>query len=178
MASMKRIGITLGVIALLVVVGVGIWYHYFRAAPRTPSPVTFPNGQTAQTNAPASTPSASATPAEFAADFYRWYIYGLSQDHDFTSSSAYTSTESSWLTPEFIAGQQAYMDAHEVSPVLLSQDYGSSWLTNIQASEISETDATAAVLISLGTGDQLKHLQVGLTKVNGGWRIATITKSP
>lgn len=150
---------------------------------RPPQPTPPPNStayvppNNSATVSPSSTSTASQTPDVFVEAFYTWYMQGMQTDVHFTSSTDFQSGIGQWLTPEFIADFQNRTDADEQDPVLLAQDFASSWPSNIQASLVAQSSTSSTVIVSLGTGIQLQKMSVTLLRTDAGWRIDSIAET-
>lgn len=167
----------------------GLVYLYFLTAPSITIPVPVPT-KTTSTNStfgqpaqnvplPKQISNQTSSPAQFAANFYTWYLQGLMSNQSFSNSNQFKSGITDWLTPDFITNWSTIIENTDMNPVLLAQDYANSWLTNINTSVVTQTATTTTVLVSLGTSSQIHNLTVDLMNIaDGTWRIASVTPAP
>lgn len=178
-------GKMLGVVALIA--GVAVAVLLFIAYRQGSSIPSIPSSVPAQTNTTQSTaptpviPSPTPTPpgasaADFTASFYSWYLQGLSSTHAFTNSNTFTSGIGNWLTPAFAAKWASIAADSGADPVLLSQDYGPSWSSNIKTAIVNQTATTATIHVSLGDSTDQQQLDVHLVASGGNWRIDSVTQ--
>lgn len=156
---------TIGLLVLLIVI-VGAGFAVFNHSAPVQSPVV-------TTKKPLVAPVQTISPSALVTNFYTWYLQGISSEPKFKTSSQYTSTISSWLTPEFSAkAQTATMD-----PFILSSTTKPTWLTSIQVGIMTQTIDKSTVRVTLGKALELESLDVQLTfsSTTKKWSIASIT---
>jgi hypothetical protein len=115
------------------------------------------------------------SPSHLVTSFYRWYLHRYMSDLHFKSSPGFGSSLATRLSPDFISNWQKILNTHDVDPVLLSQDYGNTWISNIKTSVAYESTTKGTVLVSLGTGSDIHNLRVHLVFMNNRWLISSVT---
>ena len=154
--------------AALLILILGILLFFFLAQSK-PAQVTTPYNPFADvSNNPAETPDA------YTSAFYTWYLQVLAKDQSYSSSPDFKTSIQKWLTPEFVANWNSIVENTDADPVLLSQDYQDSWLTNIRTAIVSQSATDSTVEISLGTGTDQQLLSVHLIRTDNQWRIASV----
>ena len=128
----------------------------------------------ATTAAPLATETATNTPDGLTHAFYKWYLYEFANGLNHSGDPAFVSSLRTWLTDGFVSQFAQMANDTDQDPVLLAQDWSRSWPAHIATTLRGQTATTAEVLVSLGTGDELKQLHVSLILTSSGWRIASI----
>jgi hypothetical protein len=178
--------ILLSLFGILIIIVCAVLY-VLTAPPEPPAPA--PPQATSTTATVTQTPSIpvvvpqvqnqTASPTEFTKNFYTWYLQGLVNDQRFSGSDEFRSSVSRWLTPEFIAAWDSIIEQTNANPILLAQDYASSWSTNITTSIGTETATTTTIIVTLGVPREERKLIADLVRTNeGAWRIARVTLVP
>lgn len=165
---MQRRYIVLAVVFVLLLVAIGIGFivqlkqkasvvPLTTAIPGSPSPVPFV--------APA---TVSKSPV---ATCYAWYIETLSSDAATTGDATYTSQLGTCFTESFMETWPGTREDAGVDPVLLSQDFLSSWATNISVEKVNAD----TVVVTLGTGEEAQELRVRFAVEGGVTRISSVS---
>lgn len=165
-------------ILVIVLIGVAIFFFFFsEKAPTNPSPTTSTTGfgQPAQNISPL---NQTKSPTEFTTNFYAWYVQNFTSDVKFGITKESKSAINEWLTSEFAKNWDTIIANTESDPVLLAQDYQSSWLGTVHATVVDQTATTSTILVSLGTAAELHQLTVHLIFSNNEWRIDSVTSAP
>jgi hypothetical protein len=123
------------------------------------------------------TPKPGQRPDAFALDFYTWYINGLVKNSGFRGSQEFVSSAPNLLTQDFIQKLDSLEQNTDQNPLILAQDYGSSWIENIHATTLSETTNQSLVTVTFGTGQDFRKITVDLVRSNAQdtWKIASVS---
>jgi hypothetical protein len=171
---MKRIIIVLIVVLVVLIGALATWMTLHKNAP-TPTVSSADFGDATSQN--------SDTISTFTGNCFKWYIQGYANRSTVVGTKNYEAATAqiaadagSCFTPEFISQWPTITSNTEGDPVLLSQDYESSWAANVTTSITQQSATDAAALVNLGSNPQwLKQLIVHLTYTANGWRISGVT---
>lgn len=158
--------ITIAVLGLLVII-VGIVLLF---GTKTPAPQT----QTTNTVTLPVAAQALQSPAEFATDFYTWYISNREKGPSFPTPNNLTSVLGPWLTPQFIANWQTIITNTDADPVLWAQDNPATWGHGITASIVSQSNSASSVRVLIGSGKTTHTFTLQLVKSGNSWRIDSV----
>jgi hypothetical protein len=143
--------------------------------------VVFSKPKQPQQNIPSTNPFADAqapteTLSDFTANCFKNYIQTYVASH----RSASTSTKlnqyaASCFTQDFINQWPSIISSTDGDPVLLAQDYDSSWATDVAVTIASQSSTDATTIVNLGTGTQTTQRITQLQMTPDGWRISAVS---
>jgi len=163
----------------LVIISIGLVLMLRSVSKRitpTPAPTTTTSQSgTAYINGiPVETRMEEQAPDAFVSVFYTWYVTHPPGAPGSTQYTQFMSVLKQALTPDFVAQYEIIAKQTGVNPLTLSEFYYASWPSNIRTSVLSTSGTTAHVSVSLGTGPQLKRLDVSVVRTDSGWRIVSV----
>lgn len=164
---MQRRYIVLAVVfvLLLIALGVGFLIQQKQKANVAPLTTALPGSPTVPFVAPS---TISKSPV---ATCYAWYIETLSTDAARAGGEIYTNQLGTCFTKSFMDTWQNTRENAGIDPVLLSQDFLSSWSTNIVVEKVNAD----TVVVTLGTGEETQELRVRFAVENGVTRISSVS---
>lgn len=172
---MKALQIGAVVLAIIAVAGIVFFILSRGSSPTSTTPAS--TNTSSLPSVPQNNTNIPQTPDAFAAAFYKWYVRGYSNTPHFTTSAPFTSSIGQWLTPDFVANFSSMEASVGLDPVLFSQDYATTWLSNISTIITAQNSTETDVLVSLGTGSDVQKLNVRIVPFNGSWRVAGVSKA-
>jgi hypothetical protein len=172
---MHKVLVWLGIAFFFLVIAALVLFAFLRPGASPGTQQTTGGGFT-QGTIVGTTGTTAAAPAQFTEQFYAWYLSHLAHDYSFATSPAFAQDLSVWATPAFVASYPELVKQDEIDPIIFSQDYLSSWLSNINATVRTQSDTAADVIVTLGVSADAKKLEVNLVKGADGWKVASIAK--
>ena len=160
------------VFVLVIVFLFGIFIFFFPSQnpqPTTPATNPFNNIVDPQPN--------NSSISTFVASCYKTYIQWYVSNNKSANPSQSIPDPSRCFTSDFINQWPGIITNTEGDPVLLAQDYGNSWMSNINAMVSNQSQTAASVTLSLGSGNELRQLLVQLQLTSNGWRISSVTSA-
>jgi hypothetical protein len=103
------------------------------------------------------------------------YIQAYEANQQNSNPGQFDQDAQSCFTPDFIQQWPAIITKSEGDPILLSQDYESSWLSNVFVAIASQTQTSALAIVNIGSGSETEQVLAQLTNTAAGWRIAAVT---
>ena len=179
---MKNWQFSLLLFLILLCVVLGIYFLLLQSKqPAVPPPLAYPTPKTientVETPATITRPvETELTPADVVTSLYRWYINGLAANIHFTSSPEYKTSLPTWLTQDFISHLESTATQIDADPILLAQDYGSSWLTNMTVTMQNKTIDQSTVILTLGVRREVRILNIHLVYTQHTWLIDSISQ--
>ncbi|MDB4992266.1 MAG: hypothetical protein JWL75_511 [Parcubacteria group bacterium] len=165
----KLIGIAAGVLFFLVILGLVLFKLLGSNTKQAVQTAPNPFGNISVTAV-----STATDPAQFAHDFYAWYISNKIADPRFPSQAQLDGEFTAWLTPTFISGWNSRGNTLDADPVLYAQDSPSFWGGSVNSTIRQQDSSTALVSVSVGNAENLHTYTVHLVLLRAGWRIDSV----
>lgn len=117
------------------------------------------------------------SPYRAAVTCYHWYVHVYINEAN-ANLVASRPEASQCYTQDFIDKWPALIDSTGSDPILLSQDYGLTWESSIQATTFGQSVNSTDEKVVLGTGTEQKELIVHLVAdQSGAWKIQSVSNA-
>jgi hypothetical protein len=119
-------------------------------------------------------------PGAVAAEFYKWYLHELVQNHDPLSKNPESLLP--YVSPTLLRELKRIMQSPngmEADYFLQAQDYLEDWPTRISISDTKVQSGIATTVVTLGENPAAPYrLTVTLQQEAGGWKIRRVKRLP
>ena len=166
----KALVVLVIVILALLIIGAIAWKLFKPSAPAAPAT------QTAFPTSPLTSVSTEQEPNQFAAAFYTWYFVNYINEYGRPDIQQQIQAHlPNWLTPAFAAQLPTIISQTGADPFFLAQDAPPTD-SKITAAIVSQSGSVSDVAITFTSSSSVFSYLVHLQKIEGAWRIDSVSK--